>query len=179
MHFMGVSYVVVSRSVASHELSRPGCKFKWVISVGDFPARGPSKKPHRFHEFNPAQKLRLEFDDVSSETSSLSGYIRATPDQIEKLIRFCRRVDGHTLIHCEAGISRSSACAIVLGAVKFGPDKETDAVRKLAEYELYRRGEDENSFCPNSWVIHLADRILGRQGRLYKAVGRFYPHFER
>ena len=57
----------------------------------------------------------IRFDDVVAE---YPGFEACTPAHIEKVLAFGERVharpDGHVLVHCHAGISRSTAAAAIL-----------------------------------------------------------------
>ena len=67
---------------------------------------------------------------------------------------------GSLLIHCHAGISRSSAVALAIIAKGLGAGKENRAFKEL---------ERINPNCaPNALVIWLTDEILERGGTLYK-----------
>jgi predicted protein tyrosine phosphatase len=77
------------------------------------------------------------------------------------------------LIHCWAGISRSTAAAFT-ALCMFRPQADEE---ELA-LELRRASP---SATPNRLIVSLADDILGRQGRMVKAVekiGRGADAFE-
>jgi predicted protein tyrosine phosphatase len=65
------------------------------------------------------------------------------------------------LIHCYAGISRSTAAALTL-CVQHNLGRERDAARLLRRRAPHAQ--------PNRLMIGLADRMLGCQGRLTSAV---------
>ena len=75
---------------------------------------------------------------------------------VEAIIAFGRALDlktGILLVHCQAGVSRSSAAALVVLRTILGPGTEEPLVRHL------RSGYPE---CrPNALVLELADGILG------------------
>jgi len=67
------------------------------------------------------------------------------------------------LIHCEAGVSRSTAAALILYACWLGPGLEAEAMeRVLAQRPLA---------IPNRRMVALADDLLNRGGHLLKALG--------
>lgn len=66
------------------------------------------------------------------------------------------------LIHCHAGISRSSAIAVALMAARFGPGLENEAVAAVIAIRP--------AAVPNLAVIRHADAILGRGQKLTGAV---------
>ena len=80
--------------------------------------------------------------------------------------------DRAMLIHCWAGISRSSAAAYAIAC-----DRNPGFERDIAE-ELRRRAP---SVTPNRLMVSLADDLLGRGGRMAEAIdhiGRGADAFE-
>lgn len=76
------------------------------------------------------------------------------------------RQDGHLLVHCHMGISRSTAALSMLLAQTY-PDQSADA--------LLRRVLDMRPKAwPNLRMIEFADEQLGRGGELIQAAGRIY-----
>ena len=73
------------------------------------------------------------FDDVVAE---YPGFEACTPAHIEKVLAFGERIharpDGHVLVHCHAGVSRSTAAAAILMAQN-APGYEEQAFLKLLE----------------------------------------------
>jgi predicted protein tyrosine phosphatase len=67
------------------------------------------------------------------------------------------------VIHCWAGISRSSAAAYVLAC-----DRNPGFELEIAG-ELRHRAP---SVTPNSLMVRLADDLLGRNGRMVQAIER-------
>jgi predicted protein tyrosine phosphatase len=67
------------------------------------------------------------------------------------------------LIHCWAGISRSSAAAYVIAC-----DRNPGFERDIAD-ELRRRAP---SVTPNRLMVALADNLLDRDGRMTEAISR-------
>jgi predicted protein tyrosine phosphatase len=150
--------VIADRTRAGEILCSPGrcAQFAYLISIG-----GPSdREPAGF--YNVVQRLRLVFEDVSSQASG-----GAAPDDIERLVAFARTVDlskGHLLVHCQAGISRSSAAAAIVIAVRLGSGREDEALDLL--WQIHPPAH------PNRHMLALADEILGTGGRLAAAARR-------
>ena len=74
---------------------------------------------------------------------------------IERLVAFSRTIQlyvGYLLVHCQAGISRSSAAAMVALRVLCGPGSEFD----LAQHLRLTRPECR----PNPLMLRLADQVL-------------------
>ena len=66
------------------------------------------------------------------------------------------------MIHCYAGVSRSPAAAFI-GACALEPDR-----REIEIAQELRRASP--TATPNRRLVALADRMLGRQGRMVEAV---------
>ena len=108
-----------------------------------------------------AARLHLSFNDI---TKPAEGLTLPCADHIDELIGFCRGWDRASplLIHCWAGISRSTAAGFILACERNPQAKEKDIA-----FELRRRSRYAT---PNRRIVALADDALGRQGRMVDAV---------
>lgn len=70
----------------------------------------------------------------------------------------------HLMIHCHGGVSRSVATAYILLCLIYGEGTE-DACMDLLPDILER-----DQILPNPYLVHLADDILGRGGRMTEAA---------
>jgi hypothetical protein len=78
-------------------------------------------------EFGPPEQLVLRFDDISIP---MDGYIEPNEVDIKRALSFADKIgDGPLLVHCHAGISRSSAIALAIIAERLGPGKERETVQ--------------------------------------------------
>ena len=103
---------------------------------------------------NVANKLRLLVNDVVTEEGATENDVL----QIVSLAESLRTANGKVLIHCEAGVSRSPAAALIMYACWLGPGREQEAIeRVLAQRPLA---------IPNMRMVELADKLLARGGRL-------------
>ena len=123
-------------------------------------------------EIAEARHLFIGFNDINEPTE---GMIHPAADHISQVIAFGQRWDRQAplLIHCFAGISRSTASAYIT-ALALNP--ELDELR-LAQ--TLRRNSP--SATPNSLLVALADDLLGRRGRMVdaiKSIGRGEDAFE-
>jgi len=116
--------------------------------------------PETLNGFQGVDRELLRFDDIVAE---FPGFIACTTADIERVLAFGERVHGagdaarHLLVHCHAGISRSTAAAAVLMA-QHNPGRETEAFLSLLEMRPHA--------WPNTRIVELADRILARRGAL-------------
>lgn len=141
---------VASRPEASDILSSPRrcADVSYLVSIGD----GQDELPVGYD--NVPRKLRLLVADVVTEFG-------ATEQDIRRIIQLAERLrssTGRILIHCEAGVSRSSAAALIMYACWLGSGHEREAMeRVLAQRPVA---------VPNRRMVELADRLLERGGRL-------------
>ena len=103
-------------------------------------------------------QLVLCFDDISSPEDE---WILPKISDLNKALQFAEELKGGSLlIHCHAGISRSSGIALAIIAKALGSGKEMQAFKEL---------ERINPNCaPNALLVWFADEILERGGSLYK-----------
>lgn len=129
---------------------------KQVISI-----LGP-EIPHRdFVGIDRMQHLRLTFNDINAETQ---GLIPPSSSDAAKLVAFIRKWDRKApmLIHCWAGISRSTASAFTALCVL-----RPNADEKALAQELRTSSP---SATPNRMITYQVDQLLGRRGRMLEAV---------
>lgn len=100
-------------------------------------------------------KIRLEFDDVVQDNPYLYRF-RATDADIQSIIDFARQVpDKHVLLHCAAGVSRSTAAALIMLATTMSPEQAWVQLRS-----------SKRVMRPNVHMVAVADRLLGLKGAL-------------
>lgn len=115
------------------------------------------------------------FIGVSDIVQATDGHILPGQDHVERLLGFVQRWDMQKpmVIHCWAGISRSTAAAfITLCALR--PDRDEAALARTLR-------ERAPSATPNAKLVAVADTLLGRGGRMSEAVaaiGRGADAFE-
>jgi predicted protein tyrosine phosphatase len=93
----------------------------------------------------------------------VTGYVAASRDDVDRLVKFLQRVDGTTLIHCAAGVSRSTAAAFILLCILLGPGREEEALDHL------HRIATDRVILPNRRLVWFADDLLGRKGAMRSA----------
>jgi predicted protein tyrosine phosphatase len=109
----------------------------------------------------PERHLFLGMNDIAAPAEGLT---HPGENHLEDLLRFGMSWDRTKplAIHCWAGISRSTAAAYIL-ACAINPELDEG---KLAQ-ELRRRAP---SATPNPLLVEMADRRLGRDGRMIEAI---------
>ena len=119
-----------------------------------------------------ADHLFLGIHDICEPAD---GMVCPAEEHVSEFLGFVRRWDRKTpvVIHCYAGISRSTAAA-VSAFCSLRPD--------LDESEIARRVRARSpEATPNARLIAIADGLLGREGRMVRAVtqiGRGADAFE-
>jgi len=143
-------------------LLRPG----YLVSLiqPEFQPPTPDEVPVEHH-------LRVAVDDVSEQVWEA---VVPEAEHIRNLVTFLdqRNRDEGVLIHCYAGISRSTAGALIALALDMD-GRETEAAQILRRAAPHAR--------PNRRIVALADEILGRRGRLVAArlaMGEATPAYE-
>lgn len=167
------SVIVTSRESAGQLLasSRSG-GIVAVISIGssyETPCDG-------FAEF-PARKLRLVFDDVERDLFwvGLSG---CTWADMRALVAFYETIParGTVLVHCAAGVSRSSASALGFLVARLGDDHAAvDALLENIELAREQNLRSDDDIWPNRRVVWMLDRLLAREGKLVGAYKSRWP----
>jgi predicted protein tyrosine phosphatase len=124
-------------------------------------------EPESLSGFDINRRLRLRFHDV---IESQPGWIAPEKWDVELLLAFSRGLaaseEAHLLVHCHAGVSRSTAAAILVMA-QTCPDRPAAVV--LGEVVRLRPRA-----WPNLRILELGDEILGRRGEIVEAARAHY-----
>lgn len=125
--------------------------------------------PEAFGEFGEHEKLELRFHDVIEEMPDQSP---PREEHVTALLAFGRDLmteppaDAHLLVHCHAGISRSSASMTLILAQGL---PEVPAPEILEEVLRIRE-----KAWPNLRMLEMGDAMLGRGGTLVAAAHDVY-----
>ena len=113
-----------------------------------------------------ANHLMVSMDDISEP---LDGFVAPSSDHIDRVLAFVRGWDRQAplVVHCYAGISRSTASAFA-AACALNPKRDE------AEIAHSIRNASPTAF-PNRLIVSLADRALGRDGRMLRALDEIGP----
>jgi predicted protein tyrosine phosphatase len=109
----------------------------------------------------PGRHLKLSIHDIEAPFSGMTAPSAAV---VEQILAFAEDWDVRSpmLIHCWAGISRSTATAFTLACAR---DPSADEM----EIALRMRAAAPHA-QPNRRIVALADDILGRRGRMLEAL---------
>ncbi|HTW26115.1 MAG TPA: protein-tyrosine-phosphatase [Acetobacteraceae bacterium] len=125
--------------------------------------------PDAFDSYGAHERLELRFHDIIEEKP---GMLAPQPSHVERLLAFGRSLaaepaaDAHLLVHCHAGISRSTA-SLTLMVAQAAPDRPASEI--LSEILGIRP-----IAWPNLRIIEMGDRLLSRDGELIRATRALY-----
>jgi predicted protein tyrosine phosphatase len=126
--------------------------------------------PEAFGVFGEHAKLELRFHDVIE--ADIAGTTPPREEDVSALLAFGRDLmaepppEAHLLVHCHAGVSRSTA-SMALVLAQGLPDIGADRV--FAEVLRIRA-----QAWPNLRIVEMGDALLGRGGALVAAAGELY-----
>jgi predicted protein tyrosine phosphatase len=105
--------------------------------------------------------LVLGMDDINEPCD---GYVAPADEHVTELLNFVRRWNRAKplVVHCYAGISRSTAGAFVT-ACALNPHRDELAIAKALR-------QASATARPNLRIVTLADRLLAREGRMIQAI---------
>lgn len=121
------------------------------------------QRPPSIHVDN---HLVISMDDINAEAI---GFVAPKREHVERVLAFVRGWDRASplVVHCYAGISRSTASAFA-AACLVNPDR--------SEISIARQIRDASpSAYPNRLIVSLADELLGRKGRMIAALEEIGP----
>lgn len=124
-----------------------------------------------FQRYGAHHRRTFHFHDI---IEPVPGRIAPTPDDMAAILQFGAELQaakegsaqGHLLVHCHMGVSRSTAAMLSLLA-QASPDETEDRL-------FARLREIRPQAWPNSLMVGFADAQLGREGRLTAALRRHY-----
>ncbi len=136
----------------AHAQAKPAHVVSLLSPGSDFPA---------FDGYGHDRHMRVEINDILEDMEN-----RPAPGEhhVETVIAFLKdwQPDDALLVHCWAGMSRSTATAMI-AACLHNPDAdeaEIGAALAAASPTAY----------PNTRIVAIADEMLGRNGRMAKAA---------
>jgi predicted protein tyrosine phosphatase len=110
--------------------------------------------------------LILPMDDI---VSPLDGYTVPAEEHVQRLVTFVKGWDRSTpmVIHCFAGISRSTGAAFV-AACTLNPERDEEEIARAIR-------KASRTAQPNARIVSIADRLLKRDGRMVRAIESIGP----
>jgi predicted protein tyrosine phosphatase len=113
-----------------------------------------------------ANHLRVSVDDI---TEAMDGYVAPNESHVEQVLTFVRGWDRRAplVVHCYAGISRSTASAFAAACMLNPHRDEVSIARQIRQASPIA--------SPNRLIVALADKALGRDGRMLRALDQMGP----
>ena len=110
--------------------------------------------------------LKVQVDDI---TEDIDGFIAPNDTHIQQVLGFVRGWDRNAplVIHCYAGISRSTASAFAAACMLNPHRDEMSIARQIRAASAIAQ--------PNRLIVSLADKALGREGRMLRALDEMGP----
>jgi predicted protein tyrosine phosphatase len=127
--------------------------------------------PPAFGIYNNHHRLELRFHDVIEEVPPMDAPQRV---HVEQLLDFGRDLisdppeSAHLLVHCHAGVSRSTAAMLLILAEAQPATPAADLAAELLRIRA--------KAWPNLRILEFGDAMLGRQGTLITAAAALYRH---
>lgn len=126
-----------------------------------------------FDGYGAHHRTTLHFHDIIDPAA---GKVMPIPAHVEEILRFGAdlaasspgRRDGHLLVHCYMGVSRSTAAMLALLTQAYPTETEERLFARLRKIRPQA--------WPNSLMVGYADDLLGRSGRLTAALRKHYAH---
>jgi predicted protein tyrosine phosphatase len=116
------------------------------------------RRPGHIH---PDNHLILAVDDIATP---MDGMTIPAEEHVSRLIEFAGQWDraAPMVVHCYAGISRSTAAAFTAACLLNPQRSEQDIA-----WEIRRASRTAS---PNARIVAIADKLLKRDGRMVRAV---------
>lgn len=155
-----------------------------ICGIDELPSHGTRSVSHVLSVLDPAHpdipafadygehhRTTLRFNDI---IDPLPGQVMPARDHMQAILDFGtslhgtrdERTEGHLLVHCHMGVSRSTAAMATL---------ITQAEPELDDEDVFARLRAiRPQAWPNSVMIAMADDMLGRDGRMVEALRRHY-----
>jgi predicted protein tyrosine phosphatase len=114
----------------------------------------------------PANHLKVQMDDI---TEAMDGFVAPSDQHVEQVLNFIRGWDRNApmVVHCYAGISRSTASDFA-AVCMLNPHRD--------EISIARQIRAASPIAsPNRLIVGLADKALGREGRMLRALDEMGP----
>ena len=114
----------------------------------------------------PENHLKVSMDDI---TEQIDGFVTPSDSHIKQVLNFVRGWDrgAPLVVHCYAGISRSTASAFAAACLLNPHRDEVSIARQIRAASAVA--------SPNRLIVTLADRALGREGRMLRALDEMGP----
>jgi predicted protein tyrosine phosphatase len=124
------------------------------------------ERVQRPQDIAPENHLVLSMDDIVAEAE---GFTAPGEEHVRRLIEFVGTWDraAPMVVHCFAGISRSTAGAYVAACALNPARDELQIAQAIRSASVTAQ--------PNARIVEIADRLLKRDGRMTRAIEHIGP----
>lgn len=160
-----LNIIITDRETAGDILmSDQGSDITHIVSIYDTPGVFRTPVPCLGFNAHSAKKIHLQFDDC---ICSNAHYTAVSENQVQQIIDFANEIplNAKLLVHCAAGISRSTAATYVILCILYGDGKEKQAFEKVLE--------TQPNACPNHLVVEIAEKLLKRSPKMIIELDNF------
>ncbi len=124
-------------------------------------------EPPEFEDYAPHRRLALRFHDI---IDPIPGRYAPSRDDVIRLLAFGRELSDadacHLLVHCHAGVSRSTAATALILAQAHPARPARDVLDAVSQIRPRA--------WPNLRILEYGDDLLGRRGEIVAAVAAIY-----
>ena len=120
----------------------------------------PSAQSPCFDE-HTGERLELHFNDISTP---MPGLVEPSEEHVLEILDFASKAtaDDTIIVHCWAGVSRSTAAAYIIRCAQTHDGQEVTLANQLRAQAPYA--------TPNPAIVTIADRVLKREGAMSRAI---------
>ena len=138
----------------AHAKAKPAQIVSLLSPGSDFPD---------FEGYGEDRHMRVAMHDILEE---VDGHDAPGERHVSEIIKFLGgwSADQPLLVHCWAGMSRSTATALI-AACMHNPDTDEEEIGKSL-------GAASPTAYPNTRLVGIADQIMGRDGRMVRAAAK-------
>jgi len=128
--------------------------------------------------------LNIKFHDVTFPHEFKNDYTIPSKDDVLRILKFSEEnlnKDSRLLVHCFAGISRSSAAAIIAASVVLGYE---GAIKKVSNLEIFPNSDFSNRFpdvgfnwfVPNNLMIEWYSEIVNKKEEIASLMNESFVY---
>ena len=156
--------------------NRPGARLAvrerldWaLVSIRDASANVPDWSHHT------GPRLSLAFDDLTrlSPSALAAGYLPPRLEHALTIVAFAQKLPPDVpglIVHCAAGVSRSTATVLGIGAIRRGPAQALAFLDEAVEHAVQHHVRGIAPVQPNPRLVALLDDALALEGALLEPV---------
>ena len=127
----------------------------------------PKQGFHRPAVIDAGRHLVIGVNDIAF--AGTGNLVAPGEEHVAAIVNFARGWDRQAplVVHCYAGISRSTASAFAIACALNPKRSETQIARQIRSASPFAH--------PNRLIVSHADRLLGRDGRMVRALDEMGP----